>query len=167
MVTALGPGVTVAHKMWSVTSGSNFDWKNLVICIDGSLWEVVAHEWWAHMEVWLSILGCLAYLSYIEKVWGDVRTAREAQDYKWLRVLNFSLGFHFWLLSKPSLSTNQWVWESYSWFFLLLFFSFNTVKFLAIFVTSLLIRTDEALTSVLISQSTWASRLCRGPWFSS
>ena len=46
-----GPGVTVAHKMWSVTSGSNFDWKNFVICIDGSLWEVVAHEWWAHMEV--------------------------------------------------------------------------------------------------------------------
>ena len=122
MVTALGPGVTVTHKMWSVTGGSNFDWKNFGICIDGRLWEVVAHEWWAHMEVcWLYILGCLAYMSYIEKVWSDVRTAREAQGYKWLRVLNFSLGFHFLLLSKPSLSTKQWCWESYSWFFLLFF----------------------------------------------
>ena len=33
--------------------------------------------------------------------------------------------------------------------FSIIFFSFNTVKFLAIFVTSLRIRTDEALTSAL------------------
>ena len=39
-------------------------------------------------------------------------------------------------------------------FFYYFFFAFNTVKFLAICVTSLLSMTDEALTSVLISQST-------------
>ena len=62
------PAVTVAHKMWSFTSGSNFDWKNFGVYIGGRLWEVIAHEWWAHVEFGLSTLGCLAYMSYIEKV---------------------------------------------------------------------------------------------------
>ena len=33
---------------------------------------MVADKCWSHMEVRLSILGCLAYMSYIEKVGDDV-----------------------------------------------------------------------------------------------
>ena len=45
---------------------------------------MVADKCWSHMEVRLSILGCLAYMSYIEKVGDDVF---------W--------GFHVLLLSEP------------------------------------------------------------------
>ena len=89
----------VAHKMWSVTSGSNFDWENVSVYIGGRLWEVVAHEWWAHMEVWLSILGCLACMSYIEKVGDDVIGKEQQGRLKttqWFKGTKFfSEGFMF------------------------------------------------------------------------
>ena len=67
--------VAVAHKMWSLTSGSFYralTRKPLEFWIGSRLPEVVADECWTHVEVRLSILGCLACMSYIEKVGDDV-----------------------------------------------------------------------------------------------
>ena len=46
--------VAVAYRRWSSTRGSNYKaltGEILVFWIGGRLWELVAYEWWSHMEV--------------------------------------------------------------------------------------------------------------------
>ena len=100
--------VAVAHKMRSLTSGSFYTAltrKTLVVWIGGRLPEVVADECWSHVEVRLSILGCLAGMTYIEKVGDDV-IGKEQQGrlktIQWFKGINFFLWeFYVLLLSEP------------------------------------------------------------------
>jgi len=51
--------LAVAYRRWSFTRRSNckaLTGKILVLWIGGRLWEVVAYEWWSHMEVRLMII---------------------------------------------------------------------------------------------------------------
>ena len=128
--------VAVAHKMRSLTSGSFYTAltrKTLVVWIGGRLPEVVADECWSHVEVRLSILGCLTCMTYIEKVGDDV-IGKEQQGrlktIQWFKGINFFCGsFMFYFCQNLSLSTKQLCWESYSWFFLTFYCTLKTVNF--------------------------------------
>ena len=67
--------------------------------------EVVADECWSHVEVRLSILGCLACMTYIEKVGDDVIGKEQQGRLKTIQLFKginfFFWGFHVLLLSEP------------------------------------------------------------------
>ena len=79
---------------------------------------MVADECWSHVEVRLSILGCLACMTYIEKVGDDVIGKEQQERLKTIqrfKGINFFLWeFMFYFCQNLSLSTKQLCWESYS-----------------------------------------------------
>ena len=79
---------------------------------------MVADECWSHVEVRLSILGCLACMTYIEKVGDDVIGKEQQGRLKTIQLFKginfFSGGFMFYFCQNLSLSTKQLCWESYS-----------------------------------------------------
>ena len=145
--------VAVAHKMWSLTSGSFYTAltrKTLVFWIGGRLPEVVADECWSHVEVRLSILGCLACMSYIAKVWDDVIGKEQQGRLKttqWIKGIKFFLGVSCFTFVKAfRYLGNSYVGKAIHDFFLTFYCTLKTINFCLFFITSRLTMTDEALT---------------------
>ena len=96
--------------------------------------EVVADECWSHVEVRLSILGCLACMTYIEKVGDDV-IGKEQQGR--LKTIQLFKGINFFFLGVSCFTfvrtfrypRNSYVGKAIHDFFLTFYCTLKTVNF--------------------------------------